>query len=108
MSYFEICLLSVGLAMDCFAVSIAGSVAHGRYDWPKMFRMACMFGVFQGAMPLVGWLAGVGFAEQNDAANQFDIQLKAFAKRYADDTTRKRKQKTAQCDDADSGINQLA
>lgn len=64
MSYFEICLLSVGLAMDCFAVSIAGSVAHGRYDWPKMLRMACMFGLFQGAMPLVGWLAGVGFAEQ--------------------------------------------
>lgn len=47
-------------------------------------------------------------AEQNDAANQFDIQLKAFAKRYADDTTRKRKQKTTQCDDADSGINQVA
>ncbi|MDD7528891.1 MAG: manganese efflux pump MntP family protein [Bacteroidales bacterium] len=64
MSYFEICLLSVGLAMDCFAVSIASSVAHGCYDWPKILRMAVTFGFFQGAMPLIGWLAGVGFAEQ--------------------------------------------
>lgn len=64
MSYFEICLISVGLAMDCFAVSIASSVAHGRYDWPKILRMAVTFGFFQGAMPLIGWLAGVGFAEQ--------------------------------------------
>lgn len=55
-------LIAVGLAMDCFAVSIASSVAHGRYDWLKILRMAFMFGLFQGLMPLIGWLIGVNFA----------------------------------------------
>lgn len=64
MSSFEIILISVGLAMDCFAVSIASSIAHGHYDWRKMVRMALFFGFFQGFMPFVGWLAGVSFAEQ--------------------------------------------
>lgn len=64
MSLLDLILISIGLAMDCFAVSIASSIAYGRYDWPKMLRMALFFGLFQGLMPLIGWLAGVSFAEQ--------------------------------------------
>ncbi len=64
MPIYEIILISVGLAMDCFAVSIASSIAHGRYDWTKMVRMALFFGFFQGFMPFLGWLAGVSFATQ--------------------------------------------
>lgn len=64
MSILDLILISIGLAMDCFAVSIASSIAYGRYDWPKMLRMAFFFGLFQGLMPLIGWLAGVSFAEQ--------------------------------------------
>lgn len=64
MSILDICLISIGLAMDCFAVSIASSIAYGKYNWPKMVRMAFFFGLFQGIMPLIGWLAGVSFAAQ--------------------------------------------
>lgn len=63
MSFVEIVLISVGLAMDCFAVSIAGSISYGRYDWMKILRMALFFGLFQGLMPLIGWALGVGFAD---------------------------------------------
>ena len=63
MSLIEIILIAVGLAMDCFAVSIASSVCYGRYNWLKILRMALFFGLFQGFMPLIGWACGISFAE---------------------------------------------
>ena len=63
MSLLEIILIAVGLAMDCFAVSIASSICYGRYNWPKILRMALFFGLFQGGMPLIGWACGISFAE---------------------------------------------
>ena len=63
MSLLEIILIAIGLAMDCFAVSIASSICYGRYNWPKIVRMALFFGLFQGGMPLIGGGAGIGFAE---------------------------------------------
>lgn len=63
MSLLEIILIAVGLAMDCFAVSIASSICYGRYNWPKIVRMALFFGLFQGGMPLIGWACGISFAE---------------------------------------------
>ena len=48
MSLLEIILIAIGLAMDCFAVSIASSICYGRYNWPKIVRMALFFGLFQG------------------------------------------------------------
>ena len=63
MSLIEIILIAVGLAMDCFAVSIASSICYGRYNWPKIVRMALFFGLFQGGMPLIGWACGISFAE---------------------------------------------
>lgn len=64
MSIFEICLLAIGLAMDCFAVSIASGIAYGRFNWIKIVRMAIFFGLFQALMPLVGWSLGVNFNNQ--------------------------------------------
>lgn len=63
MEILEICFIAIGLAMDCLAVSVASSMAYGRYNWWKIVRMALFFGLFQGAMPLVGWLAGISFSE---------------------------------------------
>ena len=63
MTLFEIILIAIGLAMDCFAVSIASSICHGRLDWPKIVRMALFFGLFQGGMSLIGWACGISFAE---------------------------------------------
>lgn len=63
MSLLEIILIAIGLAMDCFAVSIASSICYGKYNWPKIVRMALFFGLFQGGMPLIGWACGISFAE---------------------------------------------
>lgn len=64
MNLFDIILLAIALAMDCFAVSIISGVitssqsssvaqSFGTY---KEFRMAFSFGFFQAMMPLIGWL----------------------------------------------------
>ena len=63
MSLIEIIFIAIGLAMDCFAVSTASSICYGRYNWPKIVRMALFFGLFQGGMPLIGWGLGIGFAK---------------------------------------------
>ena len=60
MDLFTLILLSVGLAMDCFAVSLAKGLASRRHtQWGWAFLMALLFGLFQGGMPLLGYFAGV-------------------------------------------------
>lgn len=62
MTGLEIWLLAIGLAMDCFAVSIASGIILKRIQWRPMLVMAFFFGLFQGAMPLVGWLCATTFS----------------------------------------------
>jgi putative Mn2+ efflux pump MntP len=61
MGTFDILLIAVGLAMDCFAVSIASGIILKKFDWKPVLRMATMFGLFQGIMPVIGWCLGVWF-----------------------------------------------
>lgn len=81
MTILEIWLLAVALAMDCFAVSITGGFALSKaqdsalpgaagksvaqpalvQSWKKIpmkpiVMMAVLFGFFQAAMPLIGWI----------------------------------------------------
>lgn len=60
MDIISIILLAIGLAMDCFAVSISQGMQGGR--WRPMIVMAILFGVFQGGMPLITYFAGSLFA----------------------------------------------
>ena len=59
-----IVLLAIGLAMDCFAVSVTSGIATANVRLSQRVRMAVLFGLFQGIMPLFGFLLGKGFAEQ--------------------------------------------
>ena len=61
MDLITILLIAVGLAMDCFAVSIAQGLDADMKDpdvKSKMLLMAVLFGLFQGGMPLIGYYAG--------------------------------------------------
>ena len=53
----EIFLISLGLSMDCFAVSLTFGSSH-KLVWKDVLRMAFLFGLFQGVMPLIGWTLG--------------------------------------------------
>ena len=65
MNLLTIILLAIGLAMDCFAVSVCKGLTspHGyvpRYIKPML--MALLFGLFHAGMPLIGYFAGSLFA----------------------------------------------
>lgn len=57
----DIILIAIGLAMDCFAVSIACGIVMKPFKWGPAIRIAFLFGLFQAVMPLIGWLAGSTF-----------------------------------------------
>lgn len=64
MDLLSIILIAIGLAMDCFAVSIAqGLSTRVSADRPQPLRMAVLFGLFQGGMPLIGYYTGGVFAD---------------------------------------------
>lgn len=62
MTGIEIWLLAIGLAMDCFAVSVASGIILKRIQWKPMLTMAFTFGLFQALMPLLGWFAANSFS----------------------------------------------
>jgi putative Mn2+ efflux pump MntP len=57
MNYAELFFIALGLSMDCFAVAVSFGTTR-LLKWRDIIRMALFFGLFQGAMPLVGWLVG--------------------------------------------------
>ena len=64
MGIVELILIGVGLAMDAFAVSICkGLYMKKKINYKKALIVALYFGLFQGGMPLIGYLLGVSFEE---------------------------------------------
>jgi putative Mn2+ efflux pump MntP len=63
MDLLTIFLISVGLAMDCFAVSVSKGICARKFKWKYIFRIAFLFGLFQGIMPLISFAAGSGFSD---------------------------------------------
>ena len=56
MFYFTNLMLGVGLAMDAFSVSLANGLNESHMKLRKMVLIAGIFGVFQGVMPMIGWV----------------------------------------------------
>ena len=54
--FFNSILIGIGLAMDAFSVSLANGLNEPTMSKRKMLGVAGIFGAFQGAMPLIGWL----------------------------------------------------
>jgi len=57
---FEVLLLSFALSMDAFAVAIGLGVKAKKFDVLLALKIALFFGIFQGVMPLFGYLASIG------------------------------------------------
>lgn len=61
MGIAELLLLSVGLAMDAFSVSVCKGLSMKKIDYKGAAVTALFFGVFQGIMPLIGYFLGSRF-----------------------------------------------
>src|SRR5574344_1449697 len=49
-------LLGVGLSMDAFSVSLANGFNEPKMRKIKVLGIAGVFGIFQGIMPMIGWI----------------------------------------------------
>lgn len=58
MGWLELLLLSLSLAMDCFAISCVVGMLQPALRPSYVLRFSAAFGIFQGGMPLLGWLLG--------------------------------------------------
>jgi manganese efflux pump family protein len=59
MPILQIILIAFALAMDAFAVSVAGGFAIRRVRLRHALTYGLWFGGFQALMPLLGWLGGM-------------------------------------------------
>lgn len=71
MSFLELCIISVGLAMDAFAVSICKGLSVKKLKFKHMLIVGGYFGVFQGLMPVIGYLLSVGFEKYITAVDHW-------------------------------------
>lgn len=63
MGLIELFILSVGLSMDAFAVSICKGLAMRKVTLKECSKVGIYFGGFQALMPLVGFILGVQFKD---------------------------------------------
>ncbi len=61
MSIAELILLSLGLAMDAFSVSVCKGLSMKKIDYRGAAVIALFFGAFQAIMPLIGYFLGSRF-----------------------------------------------
>ena len=59
MDWISLLAIAVALAMDAFAVSLAAGAVLRPVTFRHCFRLGFHFGLFQGGMPIIGWLAGL-------------------------------------------------
>ena len=57
----ELIVLSLGLGMDAFAVSICKGLSMKKMNWKKALIIGLYFGVFQAVMPTIGFFLGTTF-----------------------------------------------
>ena len=63
MGLIELFLISVGLSMDAFAVSVCKGLAMPKCTFKKVAIVGLWFGGFQALMPAIGYILGAQFQE---------------------------------------------
>ena len=61
MGIIELILLSIGLGMDAFAVSVCKGISMKKMNWKKACIIGLYFGGFQAIMPVIGYFFGNSF-----------------------------------------------
>lgn len=62
MGIIELLLIAIGLSMDAFAVSVTNGLCYKNVKLKWTLGMGLCFGLFQGAMPTIGYFLGSTFA----------------------------------------------
>ncbi len=71
MSNVELLLLAVALAMDAFAVAVSEGIRMAKLRHAHALKVGFFFGVFQGIMPAIGYLAGMTVDEYIESVDHW-------------------------------------
>ena len=103
--YIQSLLISVSMSMDAFAVSLSNGLTAKKMPVKYMIFTALSFGLFQGVMPLIGYLCGSIFEEWIEVAVPiigFVILLLLGIKMIVDTALEIRKERKAkECESTD-------
>ena len=64
MGIVELIILSIGLAMDAFAVAVCKGLSMSKMKWKNACIIGMYFGLFQALMPFAGYLLGINFQDK--------------------------------------------
>lgn len=73
MNFIEILMISIGLAMDAFAVAICKGISCKKVDKKKCMQVGLVFGGFQALMPVIGFYIGAGLRRLVFAIDHFIV-----------------------------------
>ncbi|MDR3048189.1 MAG: manganese efflux pump MntP family protein [Bacteroidales bacterium] len=73
MGILVLILISIGLAMDCFAVSFSASTLQPDLKFKHSLLIGFSFGFFQAAFAFLGWLGGATIAEAISAIDHWIV-----------------------------------
>lgn len=71
MSTLELLLTAIGLSMDAFAVSVTNGLSNRKMKVKWIIAIGLCFGLFQGAMPAIGFFLGRSFTEYISAFDHY-------------------------------------
>lgn len=75
MNFATLLVTAVGLSMDASAVSISNGITYRRTFLSKIILMAFYFGLFQAAMPFIGYYAGNVFSDMIKAIDHWVVLI---------------------------------
>lgn len=61
MNYYTLILIGLSLSLDTFAVSVSAGLCNKNIRFLPAVRLAAILAIFQGTMPLIGWMGGSQF-----------------------------------------------
>ena len=71
MNFIALIFTGFALSMDAFAVSITKGMTIKNLKKSTALKMALAFGLFQGGMPLLGWILGFSFKDYIEAIDHW-------------------------------------
>lgn len=107
MNITTIVLTAFALAMDAFAVSVTKGMTLKNLTKAIAIKIALFFGVFQAAMPLIGWLLGISFQEYIKAIDHWIalILLSILGGKMIYEFYESRKEGTSENEDTESEVS---
>ena len=71
MGFITLLIIAIGLSMDAFAVSVSSGMVMCHTKVRRILKIAGSFGLFQGVMPLIGYLIADTFAAKIQAVDHW-------------------------------------